>query len=187
MRFIVPEVKDMTRYNKAMDLWDAGDKYEAVQILSENPTNKDSWDYIKNFYQTTDERNKTSVNRTVGLRSDGTVLDTLSGHAVSDWTDIVQIEASAYLIGLNSSGQVLIVQEDVWTDELIFSGYFSGWSNIDEITADSVGFMGIRNGSVLMNGRNLLLNEIHGRDVVSISIGVASAFLYDEGSEFFFT
>ena len=33
----------------------------------------------------------------------------------------------------------------------------------------------------------LLLNEIHGRDVVSISIGVASAFLYDEGSEFFFT
>lgn len=155
MRFIVPEVKDMTRYNKAMDLWDAGDKYEAVQILSENPTNKDSWDYIKNFYQTTDERNKTSVNRTVGLRSDGTVLDTLSGHAVSDWTDIVQIEASAYLIGLNSSGQVLIVQEDVWTDELIFSGYFSGWSNIDEITADSVGFMGIRNGSVLMNGRNL--------------------------------
>ena len=33
----------------------------------------------------------------------------------------------------------------------------------------------------------LLLNEIHGRDVVSISIGVASAFLYDEGSELLFT
>lgn len=40
------------RYDTAMNLWTSGQQYEAVKLLAENPAYEDSWDYIKEFYQT---------------------------------------------------------------------------------------------------------------------------------------
>lgn len=155
-RFIVPEAKDVLQYSEAKDLWDKGNKYEAIQIFSKNPANKDSWDYIKEFYQTTGERIKTSSGRTVGLRADGTVVDTNSNYVVSEWTDIVQIASGVGdVLGLTSGGNVVILQEDPWTGKVVSSGYLSDWLGADKITTNGVvGFVGLRNGNVLMGGRN---------------------------------
>ena len=145
------------QYNTAMDLWASGQQYEAVKLLTKNPTYKDSWDYIKEFYQAVGEKIKVSVGRTVGLRADGTVLDTKSNYAVSKWSGIVQIASDISVVaGLTDSGRVAFIQEDIWTNEVASSGYISGWTNIRSITSDGIGgIVGItESGSVLMEGRN---------------------------------
>lgn len=178
-RFIVPEAKDVLQYSEAKDLWDKGNKYEAIQIFSKNPANKDSWDYIKEFYQTTGERIKTSSGRTVGLRADGTVVDTNSNYVVSEWTDIVQIASGVGdVLGLTSGGNVVILQEDPWTGKVVSSGYLSDWLGADKITTNGVvGFVGLRNGNVLMGGRN----DLSGYDLSKFtnieSVAVGSAHL----------
>ena len=144
------------QYNTAMDLWASGQRYDAVKLLTKNPTYKDSWNYIKEFYQAVGEKVRVSVGRTVGLRADGTVLDTKSNYAVSKWSGIVQIASGISVVaGLTDSERVAFIQEDVWTNEVASSGYISGWTNIKSITSDGIGIVGItESGSVLMEGRN---------------------------------
>ena len=144
------------QYNTAMDLWASGQRYDAVKLLTKNPTYKDSWNYIKEFYQAVGEKVRVSVGRTVGLRADGTVLDTKSNYAVIKWSGIVQIASGISVVaGLTDSERVAFIQEDVWTNEVASSGYISGWTNIKSITSDGIGIVGItESGSVLMEGRN---------------------------------
>lgn len=144
------------QYNTAMDLWASGQRYEAVKLLTKDPTYKDSWNYIKEFYQAVGEKIKVSVGRTVGLRADGTVLDTKSNYAVSKWSGIVQIASDISAVaGLTDSGRVAFIQEDLWTNEVASSGYIAGWTNIKSIASDGIGIVGItESGSVLMEGRN---------------------------------
>lgn len=145
------------RYDTAMNLWTSGQQYEAVKLLTENPAYEDSWDYIKRFYQTVGERIKVSLDRTIGLRSNGTVLDSKSNFAVSKWREIVQIASGAdFAAGLTKDGRVAFLEEDFWSNDVVSSGYIAGWSDIESITSNgNVGIVGLtKNGSVLMEGRN---------------------------------
>lgn len=145
------------RYDTAMNLWTSGQQYEAVKLLAENPAYEDSWDYIKEFYQTVGERIKVSSDRTVGLRSNGTVLDSKSNFAVSKWREIIQIASGIdFAAGLTNDGRVAFLEEDFWSNDVISSGYIAGWSNIKSITSNgNVGIVGLtKNGSVLMEGRS---------------------------------
>lgn len=144
------------QYNTAMDLWASGQQYEAVKLLTKDPTYKDSWNYIKEFYQAVGEKIKVSLGRTVGLRADGTVLDSESNYITSEWRNIVQIENGYRTVaGLTDSGQVAFLKKDLWDNEVASSGYISGWANIKSITSDGIGIVGItESGSVLMEGRN---------------------------------
>ena len=119
-----------------MNLWTSGQQYEAVKLLAENPAYEDSWDYIKEFYQTVGERIKVSSDRTVGLRSNGTVLDSKSNFAVSKWREIIQIASGIdFAAGLTNDGRVAFLEEDFWSNDVISSGYIAGWSNIKSITS----------------------------------------------------
>lgn len=166
------------QYNTAMDLWASGQRYDAVKLLTKNPTYKDSWNYIKEFYKTVGEKIKVSLGRTVGLRADGTVLDSKSNYITSKWRNIVQIESGISIVaGLTDSGQVAFLQEDLWDNQVASSGYISGWTNIKSITS-GIGIVGItESGSVLMEGRNDLssfdLSQLSG----AVSIECSGDFL----------
>ncbi len=150
-------IMERRQYNEATELWKAGNCYEAATLFAENPSYKDSWDYIKKFYQTTGASFNAAFKRTTGLRVDGTVIDTRSNYAVQDWSNITQIASCATdVLGLTDSGKVAFVDENPWTGEIISKGYLSGWNAVKSITSDgNIGFCALtESGTVLMDGRD---------------------------------
>ena len=154
-------IVERRQYNEATELWEAGNRYEATKLFAEDPSYKDSWDYIKKFYQTTGESVKVAMGRTAGLRVDGTVVDTRSNYAVQEWSNITQIASCTMdVLGLTDSGNVAIVEENPWTGEILAKGYLSGWNAVKSITSNGrMGFCALtESGTVLMDGRDKLSN-----------------------------
>ena len=117
-----------------------------------------------------------SVNHTVGLKSDGTVV-AVGGNDkgrcnVGDWTDVTSISAgSYYTVGLKSNGTVVAVGEN---DEGQCN--VGEWTDITAISAGRHHTVGLKsNGTVVAVGKNDdgQCNVSKLTDIVAISAGIS--------------
>ena len=125
------------RYNKAVALYEAGQRKEAVAEFTALNGYKDSRRYIKEYWDPIAVRDTIAARggRTVGLKSDGTVVavgNNGDGQCdVSGWTDIVSIAAGfGHTVGLKSDGTVVAVGRNDHGQCNV-----SGWKNIVAIAA----------------------------------------------------
>lgn len=109
---------------------------------------------------------------TIGLKSDGTVVAAGEEYGqwdVSDWTDIVEIAASAspHAVGLKSDGKVVAVGTDSWGICNV-----SNWTDIVEIAVSENYTVGLKSdGTVLTTGNDDFghIDVSEWKDVIKIS------------------
>ena len=153
---IVTVIIPSTKYNKAIELMNAGEYNEAISVFKALNGYKDSEDKIASYLKKINS--KTIVVgywHTVGLKKDGTVVavgyNEYGQCKVSGWTDIVAVAAGGFhTVGLKNDGTV------------VSAGYngdgldnVSKWTDIVAVTAGEYHTVGLKSdGTVVAVGRN---------------------------------
>ncbi|MEE1139506.1 MAG: hypothetical protein U0M02_13605 [Acutalibacteraceae bacterium] len=165
----------MVKYNKAIELADSGEYWQAISAFNEIEDYKDSkairfalWDNIA-------ERNTISAANfhMVCVRSDGTVAaygENDDGECrVNAWKDVIAVSAGGdYTYGLQKNGQVLVTAQKtkphIWGYDNNHVAISAGWNHVVALRA---------NGTVVANGENNCgqTNIMDFTDIVAISAG----------------
>ena len=146
-----------SKYSHAEALLEEGDAYGAAVAFYENKAYKDSWERCFALWGGLTQRETLSCSdeRTVGLKTDGTVVAVgYEGNGwgnVSDWTNIAAISAGrVHTVGLKADGTVVIVRYVING-----GGDVSDWADIVAISTGDNHTVGLKaDGTVVAVGDN---------------------------------
>ncbi len=155
---IIPNSKLNSKYNAAVSFYENGEYKKAAIAFSGVGDHKDARERSFALWNDIAERQTIACSgeRTVGLKSDGTVVaagDNYSGQCdVSDWTDVVAVACGGdHAVGLKSDGTVVAAGYNKFGQCDV-----SGWTDVVAVACGSAHTVGLKfDGTVVAAGDNL--------------------------------
>ena len=150
---VVNVIVPVINYNKALALKENGKYPKAAIAFGKAGNYKDAKECSFALWDEIAQRDTVSVgsDHSVGLKSDGTVVDSEGKSNASDWTDIIAISAGyGHTLGLKPDGTVVAVGDNEYGQCDI-----SDWTDIMDISAGYGHTLGLKpDGTVVAVGDN---------------------------------